>query len=111
MRSLRLQRKRLQGATHTELGVRLGATLTDRQIAPSRHAGRDLLLEDTLATKAMASRVQIACDNAAHAPSARVTASMEVAQGIHDFSYDYVGAVPLAKDYGEFVLYHVNRGV
>jgi hypothetical protein len=104
MRSLRLKRKRLQGATHAELGMRLGAILTGRQIAPSRHAGRDLLLEETLVTEAMASRVQIAGDNAADAPSARVTTSMAVAQGIDDFSYDYVGAVPLAKDYGEFVL-------
>ena len=37
-------------------------------------------------------------------------AAIAAAQGIEDFNCDYVGAVPLAKDYGEFVLYHVNRG-
>ena len=37
-----------------------------------------------------------------------VTAAIAAAQGIADFEFDYVGAVPLAKDYGEFVLYHVH---
>lgn len=35
-------------------------------------------------------------------------AAIAAAQGIADFEFDYVGAVPLAKDYGEFVLYHVH---
>ena len=35
-------------------------------------------------------------------------AAIAAAQGIADFEFDYVGAVPLAKDYGELVLYHVH---
>ena len=36
-------------------------------------------------------------------------AALSVAQGITDFSCDYVGHVPLAKKYGAFPLYHLRR--
>jgi hypothetical protein len=36
-------------------------------------------------------------------------AALSIAQGITDFKCDYVGHVPLAKDYGSFPLYHLRR--
>lgn len=80
MRSLRLQHERLHGATHAELSVRLGAVLAGHQLAPPRHAGRDLLLEETLAINAMATRVHLACDAAADEPGRRIAELMTAAQ-------------------------------
>jgi class 3 adenylate cyclase len=48
------------------------------------------------------------------APSGQVYASqsfaaLATAQGVTEFTCDYVGRVPLAKGYGTFPMYHVRR--
>ena len=36
-------------------------------------------------------------------------AALAEAEGIWEFAHDYVGIVPLAKEYGKFPTYHVRR--
>ena len=41
--------------------------------------------------------------------ASQVFAALASAEGVRDFTCDYVGQTPLAKGYGTFPTYHVRR--